>query len=116
MKIIEINEDTYFKTELGSIISWYELKTSVEVCYGNRWNYIYNDFNIYIGGLINEGYIKVEPITLKQGYDYALNKGDKIKAIKLYWKLKNKNGKYYSLTDAKNHVEKILKKRNKKGE
>lgn len=112
-----ITEDTYFKTELGSIISWYELKTSVEVCYGNRWNYIYNDFNIYINELINEGYIKVKPTTLKQSYDCALNKGDKIKAIKLYWKLKNKSGKeYYSLTDAKKHVEKILEKKNKKGE
>lgn len=114
-----ITEDTYFKTELGSIISWYELKTSVEICYGNHWNYIYNDFNIYIGGLINEGYIKVKPVTLKQAYDYALNKGDKIKAIKLYWKLKNErlqNGEYYSLVNAKKHVEKILEKRNKKGE
>lgn len=114
MEVNRINEDTYFKTELGSIISWYELRTSVEVCYGNRWNYIYNDFNIYIGGLINEEYIKVKPITLKQAYDIALNNGDKIKAIKLYWKLKNKDNEYYSLTKAKEHVEKILERREKK--
>lgn len=116
MEINKINEDTYFKTELGSIISWNELKTAIEVIYGSCFDYVVNDFNIYIPDLIKEGYVKVTPITMKQAYDYALNKEDKIKAIKLYWKLKNGSGEYYSLADAKKHVEKVLEKRNKKGE
>lgn len=113
---MKIDENTYFKTELGSPVSWYELKTSVEIVYGARFDYVIADFNIYILDLIKEGYIKITPITLLEAYDLALNNGDKVKAIKLYWKFKQKNNKYYSLKSARDHVEKVLEKRNKKGE
>ena len=116
VKQMKIDENTYFKTELGSPVSWYELKTSVEIVYGTRFDYVVTDFNIYILDLIKEGYIKVTPITLLEAYNLALNNGDKVKAIKLYWKFKQKNNKYYSLKSARDHVEKVLEKRNKKGE
>ena len=112
----KITEDTYFKTELDSPVSWHELKTAVEIVYGAHFDYVVTDFNIYISDLIKEGYIKVTPISVLDAYNLALNNGDKIKAIKLYWKLKNESGEYYSLADAKKHVEKIFEKRNKKGE
>lgn len=116
VKQMKIDENTYFKTELGSPISWHELKTAVEIVYGARFDYVVTDFNIYIPDLIKEGYIKVTPITILDAYNLALNNGNKIKAIKLYWKFKQKGDKYYSLKKAKEHVEEILEKRNKKGE
>lgn len=109
----KITEDTYFKTELGSPVSWHELKTAVEIVYGARFDYVVTDFNIYIPDLIKEGYIKVTPITILNAYNLALNNGDKIKAIKLYWKFKQKGDEYYSLKKAKEHVDKIFEERKK---
>lgn len=113
---LTITSETYFKTEMGSIISWNELKTAVEVVYGNRFDYVVNDFNIYIPDLIKEGYVKVIPVTMKQGYDCALNNDQKIKAILLYWKIKEKEGKPYSIKEAKAHVEEVLERRKKKNQ
>lgn len=111
--MIKITEDTYFKTELGSPVSWHELKTAVEIVYGARFDYVVTDFNIYIPDLIEKGYVKVTPITILGAYNLALSNGNKIKAIKLYWKLKQKGDEYYSLKKAKEHVDKIFEKREK---
>ena len=111
--MIKITEDTYFKTELGSPISWHELKTAVEIVYGAHFDYVVTDFNIYISDLIEKGYVKVTPITILGAYNLALNNKDKIKAIKLYWKLKQKGDEYYSLKKAKEHVDKIFEEREK---
>ena len=46
--MVKITEDTYFKTELDSPVSWHELKTAVEVVYGTHFDYVVTDFNIYI--------------------------------------------------------------------
>lgn len=106
--MVKITEDTYFKTELGSPVSWHELKTAVEVVYGTHFDYVVTDFNIYIPDLIKEGYIKVTPITLLEAYNLALDNGNKTKATLLYWKFKQKNNKYFSLKKAKEHVDKIF--------
>lgn len=111
--MIKITEDTYFKTELGSPISWHELKTAVEIVYGAHFDYVITDFNIYIPDLIEKEYVKVTPITILGAYNLALNNGDKIKAIKLYWKFKQKEDEYYSLKKAKEHVDKIFEERGK---
>lgn len=109
--MVKITEDTYFKTELGSPVSWHELKTAVEVVYGTHFDYVVTDFNIYIPDLIKEGYIKVTPITLLEAYNLALNNGSKTKATILYWKFKQKNNKYFSLKKAKEHIDEIFDER-----
>ena len=109
--MVKITEDTYFKTELGSPVSWHELKTAVEVVYGTHFDYVVTDFNIYIPDLIKEGYIKVTPITLLEAYNLALDNGNKTKATILYWKFKQKNNKYISLKKAKEHINKIFDER-----
>lgn len=111
--MVKITEDTYFKTELGSPVSWHELKTAVEVVYGTHFDYVVTDFNIYIPDLIKEGYIKVTPITLLEAYNLALNNGNKTKATILYWKFKQKNNEYFSLKKAKEHIDKIFDEREK---
>ena len=109
--MVKITEDTYFKTELDSPVSWHELKTAVEVVYGTHFDYVVTDFNIYIPDLIKEGYIKVTPITLLEAYNLALNNGNKTKATILYWKFKQKNNKYFSLKKAKEHIDEIFDER-----
>ena len=109
--MVKITEDTYFKTELGSPVSWHELKTAVEVVYGTHFDYVVTDFNIYIPDLIKDGYIKVTPITLLEAYNLALNNGSKTKATILYWKFKQKNNKYFSLKKAKEHVDRVFDER-----
>lgn len=100
----------FFKTRTGRFITMGEMMKAAEIIWGE-------DPDFYMDWYEIRDKIGAIEVTPKQVYDYALSKEDKILAIKAYMKIKAEQGeRYYSLLKAKEHVEKILEKRNKKGE
>lgn len=110
VKQMENYKCPFFKTKTGRFITMDEMMKAAEIIWGE-------DPDFYMDWYEIRDRIGAIEMTPKQVYDYALNKEDKILAIKAYRMIKAEQGdKYYSLLSAKNHVDKILEKRNKKGE
>ena len=98
----------FFKTKTGRFITMDEMIRAAEIIWGE-------DPDFYMDWYEIRDRIGAIEMTAKQTYDYALNKEDKILAIRAYRAIKAEQGdKYYSLLSARDHVEKILQKRRKK--
>lgn len=100
----------FFKTKTGRFITMDEMIRAAEIIWGE-------DPDFYMDWYEIRDRIGAIEMSAKKTYDYALNKEDKILAIRAYRAIKAEQGdKYYSLLSARDHVEKVLEKRNKKGE
>ena len=102
----------FFKTETGEVVTYTDIRRATEIIYGKEYA---KETATNLESRIKLGIYKVKPLTIKQAYDYALNHGQKVRAIQCYKEMQEgKTGKYYSLIKAKEHVEKILERREKK--
>jgi hypothetical protein len=102
-------EFPFFKTKSGHVVTMDEMIKAAEIIWGE-------DPDFYMDWYEIRDKIGATEMTPKQTYDYALNKGYKILAIKAYRAMKAEQGdRYYSLIKAKEHVEKILAKRSFRG-
>lgn len=103
-------ECPFFKTKTGRFITTDEMMKAAEIIWGK-------DPDFYMDWYEIRDKIGAIEWSAKQTYDYALNKEDKILAVRAYRAIKAEQGdRYYSLKKAMEHVDKILEKRNKKGE
>ena len=104
-----MTEFPFFKTKSGHVVTMNELIKAAEIIWGE-------DPDFYMDWYEIRDKIGAVEMTAKQTYDIALNKGDKILAIKAYRAMKAEQGdRYYSLIKAKEHVEKVLAKRSFRG-
>ena len=102
-------ECPFFKTKTGRFITTDEMMKAAEIIWGE-------DPDFYMDWYEIRDRIGAIEMTPKQVYDIALNKEDKILAIKAYRAMKAEQGdRYYSLIKAKEHVEKVLAKRSFRG-
>ena len=107
VKQMENYKCPFFKTKTGRFITMDEMIRAAEIIWGE-------DPDFYMDWYEIRDRIGAIEMTAKQVYDYALNKEDKILAIRAYRAIKAEQGdKYYSLLSARDHVEKILQKRRK---
>lgn len=107
VKQMENYKCPFFKTKTGRFITMDEMIRAAEIIWGE-------DSDFYMDWYEIRDRIGAIEMTAKQVYDYALNKEDKILAIRAYRAIKAEQGdKYYSLLSARDHVEKILQKRRK---
>ena len=107
VKQMENYKCPFFKTKTGRFITMDEMIRAAEIIWGE-------DPDFYMDWYEIRDRIGAIEMSAKQVYDYALNKEDKILAIRAYRAIKAEQGdKYYSLLSARDHVEKILQKRKK---
>lgn len=100
-----MTEFPFFKTKSGHVVTMNEMIKAAEIIWGENPDFYMDWYEI-------RDKIGATEMTPKQTYDYALNKGYKILAIKAYRAMKAEQGdKYYSLVKAKEHVEKVLEKK-----
>jgi len=99
----------FFKTKSGRFITTDEMMKAAEIIWGE-------DPDFYMDWYEIRDKIGAIEMTAKQTYDLALNKGDKILAIRAYRAMKAEQGdRFYSLIKAKEHVEKVLDRRSFRG-
>ena len=100
-----MTEFPFFKTKSGHVVTMNEMIKAAEIIWGE-------DPDFYMDWYEIRDKIGAIEMTAKQTYDIALNKGDKILAIRAYRAMKAEQGdRFYSLVKAKEHVEKVLEKK-----
>ena len=98
----------FFKTKTGRFITTDEMTKAAEIIWGENPDFYMDWYEI-------RDKIGAVEMTAKQTYDIALNKGDKILAIKAYRAMKAEQGdRFYSLIKAKEHVEEVLERKEKR--